>query len=56
MNQIFIQELINDLLKIDPELLNIKSELEKLIKELITNRPKTPFTKEFKDDLKAQII
>lgn len=56
MNQIFIQELINDLLKIDPELQNIKSELEKLIKELITNRPQTPFTKEFKDDLKAQII
>lgn len=52
----FVDEIIIDLLSIDPDLKNIKSELEKLIQELIANKPQTPFTKEFKDSLKAQII
>ncbi len=56
MKQAIIQEIINDIIAIDPELKNIKSELEKLVQELIANKPQTPFTKEFKDFLKAQII
>lgn len=52
----FVDEIIIDLLNIDPDLKNIKSELEKLVQELIKNKPQTPFTKEFKDSLKAQII
>lgn len=56
MSQAIIQEIINDIIAIDPDLKNIKSELEKLVQELITNKPQTPFTKEFKDSLKAQII
>ena len=51
-----VQEIIDDILAIDPDLKNIKSELEKLIQELIANKPETPFTKEFKDSLKAQIM
>ena len=56
MKQAIIQEIINDIIAIDPDLKNIKSELEKLVQELIDNKPQTPFTKEFKDSLKAQII
>lgn len=56
MKQTIIQEILTDLINIDPDLKNIKSELEKLIQELIANKPQTPFTKEFKDSLKAQII
>jgi len=51
-----IQELIKDLLKADPALKNIKSELEKLIQEFITNKPETPFTQDFKESLRSQII
>ena len=56
MNQAIVHEIITDLLNIDPDLKSIKSELEKLVQELIANKPETPFTKEFKDSLKAQII
>lgn len=55
-SQAIVQEIINDILVIDPDLKNIKSELEKLVQELIANKPQTPFTKEFKESLKAQII
>lgn len=56
MSEVFINEIINDLVNIDPDLKNIKSELEKLIQELIFNKPQIPFTKDFKESLKAQII
>jgi len=56
MKEAIVQEIISDLINIDPDLKNIKSELEKLIQELIANKPQTPFTQEFKDSLKAQII
>jgi hypothetical protein len=55
-SHVIVQEIINDIIAIDPELKNIKSELEKLVQELIANKPQTPFTKEFKESLKAQII
>lgn len=55
-SQEIVHEIISDILSIDPDLKNIKSELEKLVQELIANKPQTPFTKEFKDSLKAQII
>ncbi len=56
MKEAIIQEIINDIIHIDPELKNIKSELEKLVQELIANKPQTPFTEEFKNFLKTQII
>lgn len=55
-SHLIVQEIINDIIAIDPDLKNIKSELEKLVQELIANKPQTPFTKEFKESLKAQII
>ncbi|AHB41473.1 hypothetical protein P148_SR1C00001G0683 [candidate division SR1 bacterium RAAC1_SR1_1] len=55
-SHVIVQEIINDIIAIDPDLKNIKSELEKLVQELIANKPQTPFTKEFKESLKAQII
>jgi len=55
-SQAIVQEIISDIISIDPDLKNIKSELEKLVQELIANKPQTPFTKEFKESLKAQIM
>lgn len=55
-SHVIVQEIINDIIAIDPDLKNIKSELEKLVQELIANKPQTPFTKEFKESLKSQII
>ncbi len=56
MQEKFIQEIVKDLIAIDPELQETKVQLEKLVKDLIQNKPKSPFTQEFKDSLKAQII
>ena len=55
-SQEIVHEIISDILSIDPDLKNIKSELEKLIQELIANKPHTPFTKEFKDSLNQIIL
>jgi hypothetical protein len=56
MTQSLVHEIIDDIIKIDPELKKIKHELEKLVQELITNKPISQFTQEFKDSLKTQII
>jgi hypothetical protein len=52
----FVEEIIDDIIQLNPDLQKVKKDLEHLIKELIKNKPETPFTKEFKESLKAQIV
>ncbi len=56
MGNSIIQEIINDITNIDPSIKMTKKELESLIQELIENKPKTPFTNQFKIVLKKEII
>lgn len=52
----FVEEILNDILQLDPDLQKVRKDLEHLIAELAKNKPETPFTKEFKNNLKTQII
>ncbi|MFH1412459.1 MAG: hypothetical protein ABIG10_00315 [bacterium] len=55
MEQI-IKEVLDDLYRLDPNLIKQEKELVKIIKAIMKSKPKAAMTKNFKDSLKAELL